>query len=135
ALLPHDRTREQRALERSDHSMLSIRAAWLPPLLAALVCGFQLTFWENAVVATGESFDLLIFAWLVHTLLIYRLDRKESRLTWFALVYGLAVANNYAMIALFPAFLAALFWIKGITFFNRRFILRVLWCGLAGMTL
>src|SRR2546425_686723 len=37
ALLPHDRTREQRALERSDHSMLSIKAAWLPPVLAVLV--------------------------------------------------------------------------------------------------
>ena len=39
ALLPHDRTREQRGLERSDYSLLSIGAAWLPPVLAALVCG------------------------------------------------------------------------------------------------
>src|SRR6266498_4170547 len=46
ALLPHDRTREQRALERNDYSLLSIRAAWLPPLLAAFACGLQLTFWK-----------------------------------------------------------------------------------------
>ena len=135
ALLPHDRTREQRALERSDHSLLSIRAAWLPPVLAALVCGLQLTFWENAVVATGEALDLLLIAWLIHTLLRYRLDQKESRLAWFALVYGLAVVNNSAMLAMFPPFLIAVFWIKGMSFFNGRFLLRLTLCGLAGLAL
>ena len=135
ALLPHDRTREQRAVERSDHSMLSIRSAWLPPALAALVCGFQLTFWENAVVATGEAFDLLIFAWLVHCLLQYRLDEKEWRLTVFAFVYGLTVVNNQAMVAFFPAFLIALVWVKGMAFFKSRFLLRMTGCGLAGLLL
>ncbi len=135
ALLPHDRTREQRALERSDYSLLSIRAAWLPPALAALACGLQLTFWENAVVATGEALDLLIFAWLVHALLQYRLDQKESRLTRFAVVYALAVTNNFAMVAFLPAFLVAMFWIKGRSFFNWRFLLRMLGGGLAGLSL
>src|SRR6187431_2643974 len=46
ALLPHDRTKDQRAFERSDYSLLSLRSAWIPPVLAALVCGLQLTFWE-----------------------------------------------------------------------------------------
>src|SRR5258706_1921222 len=48
ALLPHDRTDEQRQKEQGEFSLLSIRSAWLPPVLAALVCGLQLTFWENA---------------------------------------------------------------------------------------
>jgi tetratricopeptide (TPR) repeat protein len=135
ALLPHDRTREQRAVERSDYSLLSIKTAWLPPLLAALVCGLQSSFWENAVVATGESLDLLIFAWLVHALLLYRLDENESRLSRFALVYGLGVTNNLAMIGFFPAFLVALIWIKGRTFFKWRFLLRMLGWGLAGLAL
>jgi tetratricopeptide (TPR) repeat protein len=135
ALLPHDRTREQRGVERSDYSMLSIRSAWLPPILAALVCGLQLTFWENAVVATGEALDLLIFAWLIHCLLQYRLDEKESRLTWFAFVYGLSVTNNFAMIAFAPAFLVALVWIKGLSFFNWRFLLRTTAVGIAGLLL
>src|SRR5258708_3287001 len=55
AILPHDRTRDQRQAERSDYSFLTIRAAWLPPLLAALVCGLQLSFWENAIISTGET--------------------------------------------------------------------------------
>ncbi len=135
ALLPHDRTREQRAQEKSDYSMLTIRAAWLPPVLAVLVCGFQLSFWQNAVVATGEALDLLIFAWLIHTLLQYRIDAKEFRLTIFAFVYGLAVVNNYAMVAFFVPFAIAMLWIKGLGFFNWRFMLRMLGCGLAGLSL
>ena len=115
--------------------MLSIRAAWVPPVLAALVCGLQLTFWENAVVATGEALDLLLFAWLVHCLLQYRLDQKESRLTWFAVVYGIAVTNNYAMIAFFPAFVIALIWMKGMSFFKAGFLLRMAGCGAAGLLL
>ena len=49
ALLPHDRTNEQRQREQSETGMLTIRYAWLPPLFAVLVCGLQATFWENAV--------------------------------------------------------------------------------------
>src|SRR5947207_4867262 len=56
-LLPHDRTREQRQRERSEFSLLSIPAAWAPPVFAALVCGFQLTFWEHATAVTGEMLD------------------------------------------------------------------------------
>ena len=66
ALLPHDRTHDQRQKERSEFSLLSIRAAWLPPVLAALVCGLQLTFWENATgCASAEMFDLLLFAYVI----------------------------------------------------------------------
>jgi hypothetical protein len=41
ALLPHDRTHEQRQRETNRFGLLSIPAAWLPPVLAALVCGLQ----------------------------------------------------------------------------------------------
>src|SRR5437899_12934604 len=54
ALLPHDRTEAQRSRERSEFSLLSIRHAWLPPVLAAVACGLELTFWENATAASSE---------------------------------------------------------------------------------
>src|SRR5260370_10642172 len=41
ALLPHDRTHEQREKELDDFSILSIRSAWLPLVLAVIVCGLQ----------------------------------------------------------------------------------------------
>src|SRR5258708_25559138 len=117
ALLPHDRTRDQRQLERSDYSLLTIRAAWLPPLLAALVCGLQLTFWECAVVETGQILDLLLFAYAIRCLLEYRIDEREAWLLRLGLVYGLGIANNFAMIAFFPALLAPTIWFKGPSLF------------------
>ena len=80
ALLPHDQTEDQRLRLRGDRPQLTIRSAWLPPTLAVLVCGLQLTFWEHAISATGEMFDLLLFAWLVRCLLELRADgnRRET---------------------------------------------------------
>ncbi len=133
ALLPHDRTRDQRAFERSPDSLLSIPAAWLPPVFAALVCGLQLTFWENAVTASGESLDLLLFAYCVRCLLEYRLDERESWLRRMAVVYGLGMANNFAMIAFLPTFIGALAWIMGRGFLDWRRHLRLVLFGLAGL--
>ncbi|MEY2410180.1 MAG: hypothetical protein QOF48_2850 [Verrucomicrobiota bacterium] len=135
ALLPHDRTKDQRQLERSDYSLLSIGAAWVPPLMAALVCGLQLNFWENAVASNGEMLDLLVFAYLVRCLLEFRLDHNERWLKKLAFVYGLSVVNNFAMIGFFPAFLLALVWIKWATFFNWRFVGRMLMWGCLGLLL
>ena len=84
ALLPHDRTQPQRQLEHDEFSLLSIRAAWVPPLLAVFACGLQLTFWENATVASSEIFDLLVFAYvgviqsLVQGLVVRRLAARVS---------------------------------------------------------
>ena len=135
ALLPHDRTRDQRQAARGGDSVLSIPTAWLPPLLAVLVCGLQLTFWENAVVWTGEALDLLLFAYVIRCLLEFRLDRRDSWLMRMALVYGLAMTNNFAMIAFLPALGIALLWIKGLSVFQFRFFLRMVLCALAGLSL
>ena len=68
-ILPHDRTDAQRKREHSDFSFLTLGSAWLPPVLAAAVCGLQMTFWENATNYTDEMFDLLLFAFLIWSLL------------------------------------------------------------------
>jgi tetratricopeptide (TPR) repeat protein len=133
ALLPHDRTRDQRNIQR-EQSLLNIPVAWVPPVVAALVCALQLTFWENAIVGTGEAFDLLLFAYVVRGLLEFRITRKDSWLYRAALVQGLAMTNNYAMVAFFPVFLAALIWIRGIEFFRVRFLLRMFLFGLIGLS-
>ena len=135
ALLPHDRTREQRQRERSQGSLLSIPAAWVPPVFATLACGLQLTFWENATAVTGEMLDLLFFAYIIRCLLEYRIDRRESWLARSALACGIAITNNYAMIGFFPVYLLALVWIKGSEFFEFRFAARMFGWGTAGLTL
>ncbi len=133
SLLPYDRTRDERLRERSEASVLSIPFAWAPPLLAVLLLGLQSTFWEHAVAATGEMLDLAMFAYVIRCLLEYRVGRRETWLTRFALVYGLATANNYAMIGFFPLFLIALVWIMGFEFFRFSFLIRMLVCGIAGL--
>jgi tetratricopeptide (TPR) repeat protein len=133
ALLPHDRTEAQRRREHSDFSFLTIRSAWLPPVLAALVCGLQLTFWEHATNCTGEMFDLLLFAFVIWSLLEFRLDEREGRLFLAAAVYGAGMADNWAMVGFFPVFIGAIVWVRGLNFFNLRFLQRMVLCGLAGM--
>jgi tetratricopeptide (TPR) repeat protein len=134
ALLPQDRTREQRQRERNEFGLLSAWWAWVPPLFAALSCGLQLTFWEHATAATGDMLDLLLFAYVIRCLLEYRIDQRESWLTRSAVIYGIAATGNYAMIGFFPIYLAALVWIRGSSFFDFRFLARMFGWGTVGLT-
>jgi tetratricopeptide (TPR) repeat protein len=135
ALLPHDRTHEQRQRERSEFSLLSIPGAWLPPVLAVFVCGLELTFWEHSTAATNESLDLLVFAYVIRCLMEFRISQNESWLTRMSFVYGLGVTNNFALIGFFPCVLLAVLWIKGLSFFEFRFFIRMLAFGLVGLLL
>jgi tetratricopeptide (TPR) repeat protein len=132
ALLPHDRTEAQRRREQGPFSLLSIRHAWLPPVFAVMICGLQFTFWEYATNYTGEMFNLLLFAFVIWSLLEYRLDEREGRLFLAAFVYGAGLSNDWAMVCFLPVFLAALVWIRGLSFFYSRFFGRMAVCGLAG---
>jgi tetratricopeptide (TPR) repeat protein len=133
AILPHDRTEAQRRREGNDLSFLTIWSAWLPPVFAVAVCGLQMTFWEQATNCTGAMFDLLLFAFVIWSLLEYRLDKKLWRLFLAALVYGAGMTDDWALIGFLPLFVAALIWIRGLSFFNLRFLAVMLLCGLAGM--
>ena len=135
ALLPHDRTREQRIRDTDEAGLLKLKTAWVPVALAVLMCGLQLSFWEHATAAGGEMLNLLLFAYLVRCLLEYRHDERESWLWRLAFVYGLATANNWAMIGLFPCFLVALVWLMGRSFFRGAFLVRMVLWGLAGLLL
>jgi tetratricopeptide (TPR) repeat protein len=133
ALLPHDRTDAQRKRETSDFSFLTTGSAWLPPLLAVLICGLQLTFWERATNWTGEMLDLLLFAVVIWSLLEYRLDEREWRLYVAAFVYTAGMADDWGMVGVFPLFFVAIVWLRGFNFFNLRFLGRMFLCGLAGL--
>jgi tetratricopeptide (TPR) repeat protein len=135
ALLPHDRTHDQRIRERSEFSLLSISFAWVPVVLACTTLAFQLTFWEHATSLTGDMLDVLCFAYVIRCLLEYRISQEDRWLTKMAFVYGLAVTNNWAMIGFFPLFLGAVIWIKGVRFFDPGFLGKTVLCGLAGLLL
>ncbi len=134
ALLPHDRTEEQRLRERSPGSQLSIPTAWVPPLFGALMLGLQLTFWENATAAGPEILDVLLMAWVVRCVLEFRNDGRQSWLSSASLVYAAGMTNSWVFIGLFPLFLISLVWIKGVAFFQVDFLTRMFFWGLAGLS-
>jgi tetratricopeptide (TPR) repeat protein len=135
AILPHDRTREQRTRGHSEGALLSIPLAWAPPVFAAALLGLQLTFWEQATTLTGEMLDLLVFAFCIRCLLEYRLAMDEKWLWRFAFVYGAGMTNNWALIGFAPLFLMAVVWIRSWSFFNAGFLVKMTLLGLAGMLL
>ena len=135
ALLPHDRTKEQRWLNRDSRGLLATRWAWAPVLLAALACGLEQTFWEHATAATGEMLDLLLFAAVVLCLLEHRTSRNDRWLHAFAFLTAIAVTNNWAMLGFLPFFAVALLWIKGMALFNRALLLRLALLAALGLSL
>jgi tetratricopeptide (TPR) repeat protein len=133
ALLPQDHTEAQRQRERNDFSFLTGWPSWFPPVVAVALVGLQLTFWQHATSFTGEMFDLLLFAFIIWQLAEYRLDEQPWRLNTLTIVYGAALAENWAMLAFLPVFITAIIWLRKLEFFNARFLLRLALCGLAGM--
>ena len=80
-------------------------------------------------------FDLLVFSYVVRTLLEYRNDGREARLPRLAFIYGMSMTSDTAMIGFFPLFLLSLLWLRGISFFQFRFLIRMLIYGLVGLSL
>ncbi|HUS34903.1 MAG TPA: tetratricopeptide repeat protein [Verrucomicrobiae bacterium] len=132
-LLPHDRTDEQRVRMRHSDGLLGTKFGWAPAALAAAALGLGLTMWEHATAATNEALDLFVFAYLIRCLLEYRQSKNERWLFKLALVYGLGVTNNWALIGYFPLFLGAVIWMRGKAFLNVRFIVMMTALGLVGM--
>lgn len=135
ALLPHDRTHRQRELERSDYSLLTIRLAWVPVVLAVLLCGLQHAFWQSATSGGAELVSVLLFAYVVRNLLEYRRDGREAWLFKAVLAYAAGLPENWLMVLLLPAFVVALVWVMGFSFFRVRFLSRVWLVALLGVGL
>lgn len=125
AILPHDRTADQREIEDDPNAVFTGRISWIPPLLGCLTLGLQITFWENATSFTGEMIDMLVVAYVIRCLMEFRIDNEQSWLSRASLFYGIGMTNNWALIGLLPIFVTAIIWLKGISFFNVRFLVRM----------
>jgi tetratricopeptide (TPR) repeat protein len=125
ALLPQDRLEQQRVVVRHEKGLLSGPSAWVPPLLAAVVLGLQLTFWENATAGSGEMVELLLFAGVIWCILEHRCDPRLCWLDRASFICGAALANSWAMAGFVPLVAVALICSKRLSFFNVRFLERV----------
>jgi tetratricopeptide (TPR) repeat protein len=137
ALLPHDLAPDEPGRSRNKPvSILRTPTAWMPPVLTAILCGLQLTFWEHATSASGAMIDLLVFAYVVRCLLEFGIDRDRSWIWRCALVYGAGMANNWALVGYAPVFLAAVLRAHGLRrSLDPRFLLRLGCWGSAGLSL
>lgn len=136
ALLPFDRTTDERMRQpESDTALLAAPWGWLAPLAAVLGCGLQLSFWEHGTAWTGEMLDLLLFAYVGRCLAEYRVDPKPSWLYRSALVFGVGMTSNFALIAFLPGYVLVVLWLRRMTFFQARFLGVMTGLGLAGMLL
>jgi len=133
ALLPHDRTHEQRQREHNPFSLLSVPGAWMAPVMAVAVCGLQSMFWENATAIASDTFNLMLFAYAIRCLLEYRIAERDSWLYRATFVYCAGMTGDWLMIGLLPAFLVAILWMKGLHVFRLRFAARMILCGLGGL--
>ena len=133
ALLPHDRTEMERTRERSDFAFLTTGSAWFPPTLAAVMLGLEFGFWQHATSFTGESLNILIFAVIIWLLLEFRLDERIGRLYLAALIYSAGLADNWALLGFLPVSVAAIIWLRGLAFFDLRFLFGMMLSALAGL--
>ena len=109
-LLPLNRLRLQRMFLRNSSGLFERQDAWLPPVLAAAVCGLDGGFWQEAVSATGGMLDLLLVALAIWCFLEFRVSENRRWLDGLALAWGLGMAQNCFMIAAWPLMIAALIW-------------------------
>ena len=86
-------------------------------------------------MSAGETLDLLLLASAIWLLLEYRVNPNPHWLKAAALVWGLGMAENWAMQITFPLFVVAVMWLCGLAFFDKKFILGMLWLGLAGFSI
>ncbi len=123
ALLPHDLSKQaadpQLTLAFKPPQLMTRRWPWLPPVVAVLVCGWQLSFWQNAITATSSMINLLMFAHVVRSFLEYNASGRNAWLLSGALVYGLAMANDWFMVWFLPVFILGLLVVKGIFRINH----------------
>jgi tetratricopeptide (TPR) repeat protein len=136
ALLRYDVFPEGDIRKSSQVGLLTIPAAWLPPVLAVVIVGLQRGFWSNATAATGELSALLSFAFALRGLLEFRITRDESWLTRSAVAFGAGMADNSAMTGYLPVFVAALIGLKTFRgFLNAKFLARMSAAGILGILL
>ena len=110
-------------------SVLSLR---LPAILACALCGLEFHFWQDATAMTGEVLEILIFAAALVCLLEFRLDKNARWLDLAAVIWGIGLAENWAMQLLFPVFVIMLWWLPGWKKVGRPFFKRLAILAIVG---
>ena len=107
----------------------------LPALLAAIVCGLEINFWQNATGGMVEMVELLPLVVAIWCLLEYHAGSDERWYYAAVFVWGLGMAENWMMIIGLPLFIACLVWLRPLSFVRYKFVLTLVGLGLAGFSI
>jgi tetratricopeptide (TPR) repeat protein len=107
----------------------------LPLLLAGVWCGLEFSFWQEATSSCGEILDLLLLATAIWLLLESKARQQSGWIYAAAVVWGLGMVENWAMLLAVPLFIAGLIWLQRLRFFRWKNVLRLALMGLAGFSL
>ncbi len=99
------------AVAARDVSRFTLVASRLPGLLAAFTLGVSTTFWSQATTANIRSLAALLTAFLVYTLVEYRLHPTPNRLALFALTLSGAVVHHLSLAFIAIVFAVAIIWL------------------------
>ena len=124
-LLPLNRLRIQRMFVRNSLGTFSRHDSWVPAVVAVVVGGLELGFWQEATSASGEMLDLFLLATSVWCLLEFRQAGNERWLDRAAMVLGIGMAENWTMQLSLPLFLVGLIWLRGIKEIRVLFLCRM----------
>ena len=94
-LLPINRLHVQRMFLTNQTGRFRRPEAWLPPVLAAVVCGLFYSFWREATAGTGQMLDLVLVAAMCWCLLEHHASRKSFWRTSAVFLAGLNLAENW----------------------------------------
>ena len=106
----------------------------LPILLGIGVAGLELSFWQEATAFSGEMVGLSLFVAALWCLLEYRDEPQPRWLTAAVALWGVGMAENWAMILLLPLFCLLILAQQRLAFFAKRNLLRLGLAGLAGFS-
>jgi tetratricopeptide (TPR) repeat protein len=109
----------------------------LPVLAGCALCGLEFSFWQNATSECGELTALLPLAATIWLLMEYNARQSSRWLEAAVVVWGLGMAENWMMLAIFP--IAAwklrrqvLAWLMGSPAMRRQSSLRFILLALLG---
>ena len=108
---------------------------WLPQFAAVIVCGLEANFWQEAVAATGEMVDLVVFAAAIWCVLEYARNRRPVWLYAALGLWGMGIVENVGMLLLLPFFATGVFWLRCPERIDWRFLARMAGLLAAGSSL
>ena len=111
-LLPQDRFYDQSIRNDDPDGIYEGKFFWLPPVLAVCSLGLLFNFWVGATNILPQILNVFFLSYIIRNTLEHRLDDEDHWIYKAAVVYSIALVNNWLMVLFFPLWVGAILWIN-----------------------